>query len=125
MKSLRWIATFVFALSVHAADPVGDWLLPNLGERLTIQVSNPSREPVKVLATIPIVDARKIAPEFPGRLAFALLLNTAAKDRPATFLPSQIDDLDGDGTPDQFEFAVELAANERRQVDVLLFHEAP
>src|SRR3954463_2571561 len=106
MKSLRWIATFVLAASVQiwAADSVSDWLLPNLASRLTVQVSNPSTEPVKVLATIPIADARKTAPEFPGRLAFALLLNTGGKDRPATFLPSQSDDLDGDGTPDQFEF---------------------
>ena len=120
MKSFRWIVTFVFALTVQvrAAEPLSDWLLPNLGARLTIQVSNPSPEPVKMLATIPTADARKVALEFPGRLAFALLLNPTSKDRPATFLPLQIDDLDGDGTPDQFEFPVELAAHERRQVDI-------
>ena len=38
--------------------------------------------------------------------------------RPATFLPSQIDDLDSDGVADQFEFPVELAPGEHRQVDV-------
>src|SRR5258708_33300737 len=76
MKSFRWIATLVVALivQVRAAEPLSDWLLPNLGARLTIQVSNPSPEPVKMLATIPTADARKVALEFPCRLSFALLL---------------------------------------------------
>ncbi len=40
------------------------------------------------------------------------------ESRPATFLPSQADDLDADGNPDHFEFPVELTPGESRQVDV-------
>ena len=95
-----------------------EWLLPNLESRLSVVVSNPGTEPAKALATISVAEARKVAPEFPGRLAFALLVGKPGGTRPATFLPSQIDDLDSDGVADQFEFPVELAPGEHRQVDV-------
>lgn len=95
-----------------------DWLLPNLGMRLSVQVSNPTQHSTTTLATVPIVKAQLVAPDFPGRLAFALLISKSGDSTPATFLPLQIDDLDGDGTPDQLLFPVNLAAGEQRQVDV-------
>jgi uncharacterized protein DUF4861 len=95
-----------------------EWLLPNFDLRLSVQVSNPGKKPAKALATLSITEARKVAPEFPGRLAFALLLAKPGESRPATFLSSQADDLDADGIPDQFDFPVELAPEEHRQVDV-------
>src|SRR3954447_16560007 len=73
-----------------------EWLLPNLESRLSVDVSNPGTAPAKALATISVADARRVAPEFPGRLAFALLVGKPGDARPATFLPSQIDDLDSD-----------------------------
>jgi hypothetical protein len=94
------------------------WLLPNLDMRLSVQVWNPAKESAKALATISVDEARKVAPEFPGKLAFALAISKTGAPRPATFLPSQSDDLDGDGTPDQFEFPVSLAPGERRQIDI-------
>ncbi|MBO0720326.1 MAG: DUF4861 family protein [Blastocatellia bacterium] len=89
-----------------------DWLLPNFALRLSVQVSNPGNVPVKALATIPVEKARIAAPDFPGRLALAALVDEGK------LIASQADDLDGDGTPDQFEFPVELAAGERRRVDI-------
>jgi hypothetical protein len=108
----------VLACAAVAQERDSTWLLPNLDMRLSVQVSNPGKEAAKTLATISVADARRVAPEFPGRLAFALALDKSGSSMPATFLPSQADDLDGDGTPDQFEFPVELAPGERREVDV-------
>lgn len=106
------------ALPVQPGASAGDWLLPNLALRLTVDVSNPGQVPVRALATLPIAKARAVAPEFPGRLAIALLVNPAGDAIPATVIASQSDDLDGDGTPDQFEFPVNLAPGERRRVDI-------
>lgn len=106
---------FGFALIVTAtAQSKDDWLLPNLGMRLSVQVSNPTQYPATTLATIPIVKAQSVAPNFPGSLAFALQLEKTN----ATFLPSQTIDSDGDGTPDQFLFPVTLEAGEQKQIDI-------
>jgi hypothetical protein len=116
MKQLYWLLCL---LAPAAGQQAGsDWLLPNLEMRLSIQVSNSEKQPARTLAAISIADARRVAPEFPGRLAFALLLNKAGDARPATFLPSQTIDLDADRIPDEFVLPVELAAGERRQVDI-------
>jgi hypothetical protein len=120
MKRFASITGLLCALTSTATAQGRDnrWLLPNLDMRLNIEVSNPGKEPVRTLATISVSEARKVAPEFPGRLAFVLQLNKDGASRAASFLPSQADDLDGDGTPDQFEFPVELAPGERREVEV-------
>lgn len=117
---LPWMTGLACVLVCTAVAQESDsaWLLPNLDMRLSVQVSNPGKETAKMLATISVAGARTVAPEFPGRLAFALALDKSGSSIAATFLPSQADDLDGDGTADQFEFPVELAPGERRQVDV-------
>jgi hypothetical protein len=106
----------VFAAAVTATE--NEWLLPNFASRLTVEVSNSGPAPVKGLATVPVAKARNVAPNFPGRIAFAIVVNNTGSARRANIVPSQTDDLDGDGTPDQFEFPVSLAAGEHRRVDI-------
>ena len=96
---MRNIYRHVLLLYALANIPSGqerenEWLLPNLDSRLSVQVSNPGKAPARALATLAVTEARKVAPEFPGRLAFALLVGKPGESRPATFLPSQADDLD-------------------------------
>ncbi len=95
-----------------------DWLLPNLESRLTFEVSNQGSSAAGALATVSVVEARQIAPGFPGRLAFVVIPNHQASGEAATFVPSQVDDLDGDGSPDQLEFPIRLSPGEAAQVDV-------
>src|SRR4051812_11293586 len=105
MKTSLWCAAVLCSYSglgsysglALAADSGSDWLLPNLPMRLSIEVFNPSAQAVKGLATVSVQEARLKAPEFPGRLALALLLSPDSTQRPANFIPLQADDLDGDG----------------------------
>ncbi len=99
-------------------NPQRDWLLPNLASRLTVKVTNHESRTAGALATVSVVAARQVAPDFPGRLAFVVLVDKRTPGSPATFLPSQVDDIDGDGTPDQLEFPVKLKAGEEARIDV-------
>jgi hypothetical protein len=111
----------VGSLALHAQRPAsdaGNWLLPNLALRLSMQVSNSSGHDVRALVTLPVSKARALAPDFPGTLALAVLLNPPGASTQAAVIPSQSDDLDSDGIPDQFEFPVTLGAGERRRVDI-------
>jgi hypothetical protein len=108
----------VSILAAATASTESEWLLPNFASRLTVEVSNSSGVAVKGLATVPVAKARRLAPNFPGRIAFAIVVNTSGSTPPATIVASQADDLDGDGIPDQFEFPVSLAAGEHRRVDI-------
>ncbi len=96
----------------------GDWLLPNLALRVSLEVSNPGETGVHALATLPVSRVRSVAPDFPGRLAIAVILNPPGSPAPGAVVASQSDDLDGDGTADQFEFPVVMAPGERRRVDI-------
>jgi Domain of unknown function (DUF4861) len=121
MTLSRIVLSFLTSACLSFAQTSDDWLLPNFALRLSVEVSNPGKTPVNALATIPVAKARIIAPNFPGRLAIAALINRSGAsgvERPATLIASQADDLDGDGAPDQFEFPVQLAAGERRRVDI-------
>lgn len=89
------------------------WLLPNFADRLELQVSNPSSSDIEALAVIPAPEAARTALRFPGTLAIVVIPGS-----PATVLPSQADDLDGDGVPDEFVFPVKLAAGARMTVHV-------
>lgn len=89
------------------------WLLPNFSDRLEMTVSNPSDQAVETLAVVPVPEAVRVAPRFPGTLAIAV-----APGPPMEILPSQGDDLDGDGVPDEFVFPVRLAPRETRTIHV-------
>ncbi|HZT31711.1 MAG TPA: DUF4861 family protein [Bryobacteraceae bacterium] len=117
-KMLVWLAAAAAAPAAGAqgSPAADDWVLPNFAYRLNLEVSNPGSGPVRALATVPVVPAQAVAPNFPGRLAIAVLVNEGG--RAPSVLPSQADDLDGDGFPDQFEFPVSLAPGERRRVQI-------
>jgi hypothetical protein len=119
MTLIRIVLSLLAAAACLGFAQTGDdWLLPNFAYRLSVEVSNPGETPIQALAAFPVAKARAIAPDFPGRLALAALINPGGAERPATLIASQADDLDGDGTPDQFEFPVQLAAGERRRVEI-------
>jgi len=99
--------------AVCAAQQVDRWSLPNFAQRLELDVSNPSSAPVSTLAIVPVGEAARRALRFPGTLAIAVVPGA----EPA-ILPSQADDLDGDGVPDEFVFPVQLAAGETRTIHI-------
>lgn len=103
---------------LHAAAPDTGWLLPNFANRLSVEVHNPGKSQFQGLVTVPIVKAQVTAVEFPGRVALAVLVDTANATQQGAVIPSQTDDLDGDGNPDQFEFPVVLAPGADCRVDV-------
>jgi hypothetical protein len=95
-----------------------EWLLPNFANRLSVEVRNGGNSQLRALATLPVVKARAVAPDFPGRLALAVLVDSGNSGRPASIIASQADDLDGDGSPDEFEFPVDLAPGSQCRVDI-------
>jgi hypothetical protein len=73
-----------------------------MAARLEVKLSNPGDTEVDTLAVVPVKDAARVAPHFPGATAVAVTPS------PLALLPSQADDLDGDGAPDEFVFPVHL-----------------
>ncbi|MGH9449867.1 MAG: DUF4861 family protein [Terriglobia bacterium] len=120
MKWFLWVVCIGMLTSSAPAktDLSGDWALPNFAQRLDLEVSNPSQTRVRTLVTLPVAATARIAPGFPGTLAITVVVNPSGSAYPATVVPSQADDLDGDGQPDEFEFPITLAAGERREVEI-------
>ena len=100
-------------LAVAAFAQADIWLLPNFADRLDLHVANTSDHAIETLAILPVANAARTAPGFPGTLA--IVLDASARQ---SILPSQADDLDGDGTADEFVFPVKLAAHEDRQFHI-------
>jgi hypothetical protein len=112
------VALFSLIAPLRAAAPDAGWLLPNFANRLSVEVRNPGKSQFQGLVTLPIVKAQAAAPEFPGRVALAVLVDAANATQQGAVIPSQTDDLDGDGNPDQFEFPATLAPGANCRVDV-------
>jgi hypothetical protein len=115
---LRRTGLILLLAAMGLAGAPNDWLLPNFADRLEVQLTNPSNSEVRTLAVIPVPQAAQTALGFPGSLAIAVILSPAGSQYPITIVPSQADDLDGDGTPDEFVFPVQLAAHETRQAHI-------
>jgi unsaturated chondroitin disaccharide hydrolase len=91
---------------------------------LKLAVTNPTdavrdAEPV----TISIADLKKIAPDFNPGLVVVTVTDAATLDEDAAVLhaeelPSQIDDLDGDGKADEIAFQIHLSAKQTRVVSI-------
>lgn len=97
------------------AQKASPWLLPNFSDRLELRVSNPSDQAIETVAVVSVVEAARVAPRFPGTLAIAVLPGSTM-----AVMPSQADDLDGDGVPDEFVFPVKLAAH--RSITVHIYY---
>jgi len=111
MRALIFIfATFSL---LNASAQTVEWPLINFAQRLELEVANPSDRPVETLAVVPVAEASQVALRFPGTLAVVVLPGDLL-----TVLPSQSDDLDGDGNPDELVFLMKLAARETRTVHV-------
>lgn len=113
---LIYLTAFSLA-SFQAASAETEWLLPNFANRLSVEVKNPGKSSLQALVTLPMVKAQAVAPDFPGRLALAVLVDRNS-GRPAAIIASQVDDLDGDGSPDEFEFPVDLAPHSQCSVEI-------
>src|SRR5256885_13881866 len=91
------------AVPLPAAAAEAERLLPNFANRLSVEVRNSGNSQLRALATLPVVKAQAAAPDFPGRLALAILVESGNSARSAAIIASQSDDLDGDRSPDEFE----------------------
>lgn len=103
----------VLLVPLSLAQQPSPWLLPNFSDRLELQVSNPTAQVANTLAVIPVAAAARTAPHFPGTMAIVVI-----PGEPMTILPSQADDLNGDGTPDEFVFPVRMQPHSRMTADV-------
>lgn len=91
---------------------------------IKIAVENPTnvtRFAADVILSIP--DLRKIAPDFmPGSLLVSCTSGATLKEdasaASSTELPSQVDDLDGDGKADELVFQIDLAPRQTRVVTI-------
>jgi len=93
-------------------------------KNIKVAISNPAEHPRKAAdIVISIAQIRKVAPDFtPGAMIVtasdASTLEQEASVLQTEELPSQVDDLDGDGKGDELVFQVDLAPHQTRIVTV-------
>lgn len=117
---------------------LGTFLIMNeyfLTGESAMDLTRPSRKAIKVAVTNPTGDRRvedvalrvleiqRAAPDFNAANAIVTVdgVNTPGKEASAAEtieLPSQVDDLDGDGKPDELAFQIELQPRETRAVTI-------
>ncbi len=93
-------------------------------KNVKVAVTNPSstaRSAADIV--IPIADIRKVAPDFKPGAVIVTLSNASTLEEDAAVLrteelPSQLDDLDGDGKADELAFQVDLAPHQSRIVTI-------
>ncbi|TAM79232.1 MAG: DUF4861 domain-containing protein [Acidobacteria bacterium] len=112
------LALAVAQAALYGAPPAEDWVLPNFAQRLDLTITNPGSTPVDTLVTLPVAGLQKVALGFPGSLAIAVVKDEPGSEYPVMVVPSQADDLDGDGMADEFEFPIALKPHESRQVEI-------
>jgi unsaturated chondroitin disaccharide hydrolase len=110
-----WIVPALCASSAQGASQI---------RNIKVAISNPGDHPRKAAdIVISITEIRKVAPDFtPGAMVVtASDASTVEQDASATQteeLPSQVDDLDGDGKGDELAFQIDLAPHQTRIVTV-------
>src|SRR5258708_23697934 len=93
-------------------------------KNIKIAISNPSDHARKAAdIVIPIAQLRKIAPDLTPGSVIVTASDASTLDQDASVLqteelPSQVDDLDGDGKGDELAFQVDLAPHQTRIVTV-------
>jgi uncharacterized protein DUF4861 len=91
-------------------------------ETLPLTIENPSKVTrTDELITLPVAEIKKIAPGFDAASCIVLDSNDGA----ASQLPSQIDDLDGDGIVDEVCFVLGLGPSQKRQIKLVYGPGAP
>jgi hypothetical protein len=116
--SLCWLAIVLFPPALPAQPASSPWTLPNFAQRLEMDISNPSAQSLRALAAVSVREAARVAPGFPGSLAIVTIVNPSGYEYPFSIAPSQVDDLDGDGSPDELLFSVDLAPGETRRAHI-------
>ena len=116
----RFLASLLVIPALCATLAIGAPQIKNI----KIAVSNPSDRPRNAAdIVIPIAHLRKVAPDFtPGAMIVTVSgAGTLEQDTSVLQteeLPSQVDDLDGDGKGDELAFQVDLAPHQTRIVTV-------
>ena len=110
LTTIFFVLSFASGLCAQTRNP---WLMPNFSDRLEFEVSNPSDGALETTVVLPVPEVQKVAPRFPGTLSIALLPEAHIR-----VLPSQADDLDGDGHPDEYAIPMSLKAHQKTTVDV-------
>ncbi len=116
MKSMRALLLFpLLATSAFCSDGI---------KSIKVTVENPtdSARPAANIV-LSVAELRKISPNFmPGSLVVtctsAATLNEDLASTDSTELPSQVDDLDGDGTADELAFQIDLGPRQVRVVTI-------
>ncbi|MGA2148509.1 MAG: DUF4861 family protein [Bryobacteraceae bacterium] len=106
---------YILAAGTLAAGPI---------KVLKLSVTNPAAEPRPAESiTLRVADLKGIAPDFDAANTIVTTSDAATLAQDAatlqtTELPSQADDLDGDGHPDELVFQIPLLANQTRIVTI-------
>jgi hypothetical protein len=110
-----WIIPFLCALPAQGAQKI---------KNIKIAVSNPGDHPRNAAdIVIPIAQIRTIAPDFTPGALIVTASDASTPEQDASILqteelPSQVDDLDGDGKGDELAFQVDLGPHQTRIVTV-------
>jgi hypothetical protein len=100
MRSLNWLGVIPFLGTLAACHPSG-----------TLEISNPLNSDAIDRATV--LDRAELLPYLADT---AGVFYVAAKDQNGEWLPSQCDDIDGDGTWDELVFLCDLEAGETKKI---------
>lgn len=103
---------FVIAVPFACFGQKSAWVLPNFSDRLDVNVLNTADAPVHTVAVVSVGGDVRVAKDFPGKTAIAVM------QEPLSFLPTQVDDLDGDGRADEVAFVIDLPAHAKKTVSI-------
>jgi len=112
---LLWLLPALFASSAGGSQQI---------KNIKIVVSNPSANARSAAnVAIPIAEIRKAAPDFKPGAAIVTASDASTLDEETSVLqteelPSQLDDLDGDGKADELAFQVDLGPRQSRIVTI-------
>ena len=109
----RWMTAAAMLCLSGAATAASPWLLPNFSDRIELQVRNSYATRLNRVIVLSVHDVAVNAPGFPGTFALAM-----QPEKGGAFLPMQIDDLDGDGTPDEVAVQVDVPAHTSAPIEI-------